>query len=194
MKQNGFVLFVVLLFLVLISLLGSSMFVGINEGTAMVNAFREKGRAFDAALMPLFYTESWLGVTTNVYTTSWNAGSNCSGAYSSPVVCNNALTTPTDYTSWPAHVTYDIAGKTGNTVAVSTTGTTTTTVGGVTTTNSDIVYQAPLYYIYCLSTSVTTPPTALYQVTVAAYGGNANAVAVVQGVYQVQVSSRDIGG
>ncbi len=192
MKQNGFVLFVVLIFLVIMSLLGTSMFSGVNQQEAMSGSFREKDRAFDAALAPIFYVENWLGKAANVYSAGWNTGTNCTGAAATtPVVCNNPLSSstssPTMVATWPFSSTYSLTGSTGGMVK---------TVADLTSGQSmaNTFSTNPSYYIYYVSSTNTVPLTALYQVTVSATGGNADTVAVIQAVFQVQMLARDIGG
>jgi type IV pilus assembly protein PilX len=51
----------------------------------------------------------------------------------------------------------------------------------------------PQVYIAYLQNNNSNPPSALIQVTAAAQGGNSAATSVVQTVYQVTASSRDIG-
>ena len=49
-------------------------------------------------------------------------------------------------------------------------------------------------YTYFMGPTSTNPPSALYQVTATAKGGNDTATAVVQSVFKVTATSIDLGG
>jgi type IV pilus assembly protein PilX len=176
MRQRGFILFVTLVMLVIMSLLGISMFGGFTQDEMMSGNFREKHRAIDAAQTALNSAQYWISQSGNTYTGNWVTGTHCAAVSSAPVVCSNALANAAS----PPWTTYTPFTPTGMTVNAS---------GAANTYATNVSY-----YIQYLGTTSVNPPTALYQVTATASGGNATAVTVVQAVYQVQASSRDIGG
>jgi type IV pilus assembly protein PilX len=176
MKQKGFILIVSLIFLVLMTILGISMFGGFTQDEMMSGNHREKVRSIEAAQTALNSSEYWMIQPGNTYDGDWIGpyNTNCTTTSATPVVCPNALATPTTL-PWAVGTPYTPAGM--------------STAGGPNT-----YAAAPNYYIQFLGTTGTNPPTAMYQVTAAAQGGNATATAVVQAVYQVTAASRDIGG
>ena len=176
MKQKGFILFFALVFLVILSLLGISMFGGFITNQKLVGNFREKSRAVDAAQTALDTAQYWMSQPANTYSGNWVTGSPCTTVSSTPVICSNTLANPTTL-PWAVYSAFTPSGMTVN------------ASGGA---NS---YAAGVnYYIQFMGTTSANPPTAVYQVTSTAQGGNAQAVAVLQAVYQVQALARDIGG
>lgn len=176
MRQQGFVLIVSLIFLVLMTMLGLAMFSGFITNQMVAGNHREKSRAFDAAQTAINFTEYWLAQPGNAVTSAGKpiTGKACAGISNSPVICNNALTTPATL-PWATGVSYTPS----NQMAVN-------AAGGKGT------YAAnPQYYIQYLGQQVTGP---LFQVTAAGQGGNANSVAVLQTVFQITVQTSNVGG
>lgn len=188
MKQRGFILVASLIMLVVLTLLAVSMFGGLTSDERMSGNYREKTRAIEAAQVALDGAQSWMGVTGNVYTGSWNLGVPCAGlgALSAPTVCSDALSArqdPNGIYSYPANLPW----PTGYSFLPN--GMTVSTSGGIGTYTVN-----PTYYIQYLGQTGDNPPRGIYEVTATAQGGNANAVAVLQAVYQIQAISRDISG
>ena len=69
------------------------------------------------------------------------------------------------------------------------TGMTVSTTGGVNTYAGN-----PSYHMQYIGTSSNNPPKAIYKVTATGTGGNTDAVAVVEAVYEIQAKSLDISG
>lgn len=162
--QKGFALVVSLLFLVVLTLLGVSMFSNVGLQQRMAGNTREKNRAFQAAQTALRYGEWWLSQSGNA-----NQGTSCSGTTNKPRVCSNILQNPTSV-PWGVGTTYSAPANGQLTVSKS---------GGVNT-----YYSAPRYYIQYLGFDGYTGGN-LYRVTAWASGGNANAIAVVESVFLV---------
>ena len=174
-REHGFVLALSLIFLVIITLLGIYMFNGFTVDQKIAGNYREKARATDAAQAALNYTETWLAQASNTYPGSWNTGIVCNGVSSAPVVCSNALNTPATL-PWPVYSSFTPQG-----ISVAASG-------------ANMYSTQPVLYIQYLGSTSTNPPTALYMGTATATGGNANATAVIQTIYQVQATSIDVGG
>ena len=180
MKQNGFILIVSLIFLAIMTMLGIAMFRGITMDEMMSGNQREKSRSIDAAQTTLNTAQNWLANPVNtVLGGTLNPGVNCTAATPQPAICTNVwtptvLATPT---SWPYFASSVPTGMTVN------------TAGGLNT-----YYSQPQYYIQFLGFIPGSTNSAFYQVTAAAQGGNSTATAVVQTVYQVTATSRDISG
>ena len=196
MKQKGFVLVLVMIFLVIISLLGASMFSGFIKDQKVAANLREKERASEAAQAAIDAAEYWLEQPSTVYNGSWVTGTDpatgidqcletpLSPTSSTPVVCATALTSPATL-AW-------VTNSTGFGLALNNAAgavTSVSTNGGVDTyaSNANV-------YVQYLGVTNANPPTAMYQVTATAAGGNATAVAVKQAVFEVQALSRDISG
>jgi type IV pilus assembly protein PilX len=174
-KETGFVMIVSLIFLVIMTMIGIFLLNGSTQDQKMAGNYREKNRALDAAQSALNYSELWLGQPGNTYLGNWVTGTACTTTSSTPVICNNALTTPASL-PWSSYTTFTPAG-----MFVAASGL--NKYSG----NTNL-------YIQFLGTTSANPPTALYMATSTAKGGNDSAEAVVQTVYQVQATSIDIGG
>ena len=186
LNQGGFTLFASLIFLVLLTILGIAMLSGFTQDQLMAGNVREKARALDSAQTLLNSAQSWMAVPGNTYVGGgWITGQDCSSL--SPitvsntsvnqVICSNAISNPTAL-PWA-----------GFSMASTPTGMTVSAAGGVNTYAGN-----PSYHIQYIGTTTSNPPTAIYKVTAAGIGGNGDAVAVVQAVYEVKATSIDISG
>ncbi len=170
MKQTGFVLVVSLIFLVLMTLLGLSMFGGFSTNQSIAGNLREKSRAEDAAQSALEYAEYWLLLQAGAPPT----GVPCGAPSATPIVCTNALANPNAFSAAAAGATpFSMSNNFSSLIAA--------------------FYNAPpVFYIQYLSQQPSGHvgqafcPCYFYQVTATGQGGGAsNAVAVVQSVYVV---------
>lgn len=178
-KQKGFVLFAVMVFLIVMSLLGISMFGGFIKDQKISGNMREKQRAIEAAQASLDSVQSWMQQPDNLYLGSWRMGVVCDATTqvgATPVVCSNALPSPATL-PWGSSQTF---APPNMTVVPS---------GGANSYASNVGY-----YVQYLGETPKNPPSALYKVTATAQGGNATAAAVVETIFEVTVTARDIGG
>ncbi len=175
-KERGVVLITSLIILVVVTVLALFMFGGFTGDEKISGNTREKARAVDAAYATLNQAQFWMGQPDNTYTVEWVTGSECAGTSSTPVVCSNALDTPT-VLPWAVGVTPTLDGMT-----ISETGGVGTYATGT------------QYHLQYLETVGSNPGVGIYRVTATASGGNAAAVAVQQAVFQVSTDSQDIGG
>jgi type IV pilus assembly protein PilX len=185
LKQSGFTLFASLIFLVILTMLGVSMFSGFTQDQLIAGNVREKARALDSAQTLLNTAQAWMAVPGNTYVGGgWITGQDCtslsaitvSNTSTNQVVCTGAISSPTTL-PW-----------TGFRMNSTLTGLTVSTTGGVST------YAAnPSYHMQYISATNANPPTAIYKVTATGQGGNADAVAVVQAVYEIKAKHRDLG-
>lgn len=167
MRQNGFALVVSLLILVVLTLLGVSMFSNVGLQQRMAGNTREKNRAFHAAQTALQYGEWWL-----TQQPSAPLGNPCSAITSTPSVCTNALSSINS--NYPTQVPWTV----GTPYSTPVNGQlTVSATGGVNT-----YYSVPYLYIQYIGTNEALGGTA-YRVTAWASGGNANAIAVVQSIF-----------
>jgi type IV pilus assembly protein PilX len=167
--QGGFVLITCVLVMVVMALMALSMFrsLGVQEHIAGVT--RDKAVALNAAITAEEYAEWWLlqPVALNTQFTACTTGSAVAvTSLSSPIICdaNHPLANPGSL-PWNAGNTYTPTGFT-----VSTSG------------GTNVVYQAPGFYIQYLGASTTG---IVYQIDAFGYGGSQSTVAVVQATYVV---------
>lgn len=184
-EESGYILVVSLVVMLLLAIIALSL-LGSNAIQELIAGnLSEKTRALQAANSALNYAEGW--VTQNP-----SAGIACTPGTTptTPVVCN--INSPTLGTLDPN----DLTVPTTNGAAIGTIfqppGMTVSTSGG-----SNTVYQLPRFYIQyvgLVSDSGGTVTGALYKITAAGYGGNANAVAIVQAYYRVYSQATDVMG
>ena len=145
----------------------------------MVGSTSEKQHAFQTAETALQYGEWWLGQIDNA-----TNGVPCTTATgTTPFVCSNILPQSTLTTvPWGAFgSTYGAPTVNGNVI-----------LNVVNTGGFGNYAAAPQIYIAYLGTTGANQAK-VYQVTAVGYGGNANAVAVVQSTYAVSTAVTPLG-
>ncbi len=167
-RQRGVALITAILLLLVLTIMGISMFRSFGMQEKIAGNVREKQRAVSAAESAQQYAEFWL---TNDAVPPTGT---CTGPVSSAIgqVC---LPTAIDFTvtPWPIHVTY-----------AQFTADNTLTGNGAPTAGS--YYSAPQFYITDLGVYGTGGE--LYQIDAVGYGGTPDAVAVVESTYVITKS------
>lgn len=172
-RQSGFVLIASLLILVVLTIISVTMFRSFGMQEKMAGNLREKAKAFELAQSALQQAEQW--VKTNATTGIPCAAGQVQTA-NSPRVCdqtsaladvNSLLLSSTSGSA--TGIVYQPASPTALSISQS---------GG-----ANVYWQAPRYYIQYIGQG--SSGNLLYRITAAAYGGNQNAVAIVQSVYAV---------
>jgi type IV pilus assembly protein PilX len=172
-----------LLLLLVVTILGISMFRSFGLQARIAGNTREKQRALHSAEAAQAYAEWWVSQTGGGNAT---IGNPCTGIVDVTKgvvqVCNNPLD-PTTVTTvpWaiggtPVGYLYPVPGM--STAATNPTG-------------SDLYLQFPMFYIaYINGTYDKESGTQInnYRVDATGYGGGTNTVAVVESTYQVQVT------
>jgi type IV pilus assembly protein PilX len=161
-RDAGFVLIASLLILVVLTIIAVAMFRSFGLQELMAGNLREKTRAIEAANSALSYAEWWLNQNNT------GTGISCAAAPSpagTARVCSNQLSNPTTLSNWTPASTYTLPSST-----ISTSG------------GQGTYYASPKFYIQYLGLDATKNAT-VYLVTALGYGGNANALAVVQSTY-----------
>ncbi len=178
-SARGTALVVALLMMLLVALLGISMMRSIGVEARMIGNTGEKQHAFQAAQTALQYGEWWLAQIDNAST-----GVPCTTTTgTSPMVCSNQQTAATLTTvPWTAFG--------ANYQAPTVNGTSLLPV--VASGGPGNYALAPQIYIAYLGTTGSNQAK-VYQVTAVGYGGNANAVAVVQSTYEVSAAVTPLG-
>jgi type IV pilus assembly protein PilX len=180
-RAEGYVLVLSLIFLVLMTLLGVSLF----RGTGLLNRIaahaRDKAQSFEAAQASLQYAEWWLA------TSGGGASGQCVGLQtvssgSGIQVCQNDLATASTL-PW------------SNGFAFAAPNLYVDANGGVAGANgADVNYQAlPGFYVTRMGLTADGKAQ-LFQVTAYGYGGNANTATVVRSTYQVTSGFRSLDG
>lgn len=183
-KEHGFVLIASLLILIVVTILGLSLFRGFNVQEQIAGNTREKNRARHAAESALQYAEWWLqqGSNAGVFT-------NCTGMLNANInqgqVCTNNLSTVVaDVTAVPWKAgTGDIG------VQYTPPGLTVTGVSG----GQNGYYAIPRFYVSLVGPSADGQGT-LFRINSMGYGGTPDAVAVLESTYEVGTGVRDLGG
>lgn len=170
-------LVVSLIFLVIMTIVGIFMFSGLTQDQRMSGNFREKTRAVDATQASLNYIQYFLAQPGNAYLgpNNWAPGAACVGTSTAPVICNAAQANPTTL-PWGAYSSYTPPGMT------------------VASSGENMYTSGTSIYTNFIGVTSANPPSALYQATVAAKGGNDTATAVVRSVFKVTATSIDLGG
>ncbi|MGH8225599.1 MAG: pilus assembly PilX family protein [Gammaproteobacteria bacterium] len=159
-ENKGFALVSALAFLLVITLLGVSIFLGVNLQQKAAGNSLEKTRALELAQSVTIAAERWLA------TTQLSGPENCTGESSAFRVCASP---PTE----PANPPYSYA------TPVSITGLQTSGSGG-----ADTYYAEPGVWITYLGRA-TMGPGSLYRIDTYAYGGNERSIAVTETVFYV---------
>ena len=183
--ESGYILVVSLVVMLLLAIIALSLLGSNTIQELIAGNLSEKTRALQAANSALSYAEVWVAQNPS-------AGVPCTAGTTStaPVVCN--VNSPALGTLAPN----DLTSPTSSGAAIGTiyqpANMTISSTGG-----ANMYYQAPRYYVQYVGlvadSSGTTVGT-LYQITAAGYGGNANAVAIVQAYYRVYSQSTNVGG
>lgn len=177
--QRGIALITCMLILVMLTLLGLSMFRGTGLQQKIAGNTREKARAYEAAENALQFGEYYL-VNGNPAT-----GVQCANKIivagdtdlASMQTCTTTLATPADPTTWPTLMSY-----TPPPMKVAAGGGTMIDGNG----NLDVNYaKVPGLYIAYLGLAPDGQQM-LYSVTGVGYGGSSSSTAVVQSVYATQ--------
>jgi type IV pilus assembly protein PilX len=176
-RQQGFVLIIGLLFLVVLTLLSLSMFRSFNLQESIAGNTREKQRTFEAAQSALAYGEWWLSQGGS--TVSECAGINNASDITKMRVCNQPLIDPRTL-PWVIRTDYQPPSMS---VKLS---------GGIAT-GGDINYKAmPGFHISYMGVNAANPQSLVYQVSGFGYGGSTTAATVVQSTYQLSIPHKPL--
>ncbi len=186
-KEIGIALVTSMLILVVLTLIGLTMFRGFGLQQKIAGNTREKERSYQAAQNALAFAEWWL-VNGTQGSVRPGTGSTCTSSQSTNVtsqsnmfVCSNAPSDPSDPTTWPAVLSYTPPNMMVNSAA----GSATDGYGNV-----DINYsKAPGIYINFKNRVIDSSGHTInvYTVTAAGFGGSSNSTSVVQSVFSVSV-------
>jgi type IV pilus assembly protein PilX len=177
--ERGVVMVIALLFLVIVSILGTFMFRSLTIQERVAGNTRDKLRAFEAAQSALQYGEWWLAQSTD--TNNITCGGATSVNANGMRICDLPLSNPTSL-PWSIRTDY-------------TPPTITVAAGGGLAASGDINYRGlPGLHVAYLGTSSVVSGARLYRVTAFGYGGNADTAAVVSSTYQLKAAVEDKTG
>jgi type IV pilus assembly protein PilX len=164
-EQRGMALITSLLLLIVVTIMGVSMFRSYGIQERIAGNTRDKQRAINAAVSAQQYAETWLS------TVAAPVAAVCTGPVSSAIgqICSNALPNPLPSSlPWPIYVSY--APFTGHVDSINI--------------SPDSYYRTPEYYITDLGPNAGSPGE-VYQIDAVGYGGTLNTVAVVESTYLI---------
>jgi len=187
--QRGMVLISSLLLLLVVTIMALAIFRNSGVEEKIAGNQREKERALHAAESAQQYAEWWLssglGATTPIIcntlvaATTPAAGQVCSNLLPTVALNGNVANLPWQVGGAPVGVTYAPPNMTLN------------PAGGVNTYSATPVFYVS--YLGLTADSTTSNYKLLYQVDAAAFGGSANAVAVVESTYYVTSGVCNLG-
>ncbi|HTV85703.1 MAG TPA: PilX N-terminal domain-containing pilus assembly protein [Dyella sp.] len=179
--EGGYILIASLLMLLVLTFLAIGMYHSFTEQELMAANTKEKSRAFQMAQSTLEYGEYLLQNDTNG--NSIPQSSSCTAVITTPTICTNAVSIASPTATKPMTLTN------GMVYSTMTNSPTISTTGG----SSSSYYAYPQVYLRYLGLS-TDGLGQVYQVTALGYGGNSNAVAVVQSTYELTTNTKNLGG
>lgn len=164
-RQHGMALITAMLLLIVVTIMGVSMFRSYGIQERIAGNTRDKQRAISAAESAQQYAEYWLS------STAAPVAAVCNGVVGSNIgqICSNPLATPTSV-PWASGVTYMQFS--------------TTNMVNATTATRDSYYATPVFYITDLGPNAGSPGE-VYQIDAVGYGGTGNTVAVVESTYLI---------
>ncbi len=186
-SESGYILVVSLVVVLLLALIAISLLGSNTLQELMAGNLAEKTRAEQAANSALNYAEQWTSQNPS-------AGIPCTAGTVSttPVICN--ADSPPLGTLNPN----DLAlAPTSSTAAIGTIFSPANMQISTSSGQPNGYYQYPRYYIQyvgLVSDASGTTVGSLYQITAAGFGGNQNAVAIVQAYYRVYSLSTSVTG
>lgn len=187
--QGGFVLIVSLLLLIVMTFLAVSMYHSFRAQENMASNTKEKARAYQIAESTELYAEYLL--KNDLALLAQNA--NCP----TTTLIVNPATTPATVCSGvgvnilPPSSTSPMTLANGQ-VYTGIQPTQVISQNGGSTANGGTYYASPQFYIQYLGLSANGSGQ-IYQITAVGYGGNVNAVAVVQSIYQLTTAIKNLG-
>lgn len=184
-EESGYILVVSLVVMLLLAIIALSLLGSNTIQELLAGNLSEKTRALQAANSAMNYAEAYVAQNPS-------AGVPCTAGTTStvPVVCDS--NSPAPGTLAPNDLTLPTSGGAAIGTIYQPANMTISTSGG-----ANSYYQAPRYYIQyagLVADSNGTVDGTLYKITAAGYGGNSNAIAIVQAYYRVYSQSTNVMG
>jgi type IV pilus assembly protein PilX len=200
--ERGMALVSAMLLLVIITILALGMFRSFSTQEKVAGNVREKERALHSAESAQQYAEWWLTAGNNLAGGSVTCAPPLldGNASNGVLICNNTLeqvlglpASGSSVAQLGSLVPWTVAGPGGGQVGswMLPTNMTISATGGFANNTSDY-YAPPVFYIADLGVAADGLGEA-YQIDAYGYGGSANAVAVVESVYEVAAGVKNLG-
>ena len=185
--EGGFVLIVSLLLLIVLTFLAAGMYHSFRVQESMAANTKEKARAYQVAQSAEFYAEYLLSTDLPLLLQNNNCSTTAPITAGLATVCNGvAVVIGPPTSSSPMNL---VNGQVYSTMIPALT----ILKNGGSSTGGGTYYASPQFYIQYLGLSANGTGQ-IYQITALGYGGNANAVAVVQSIYQLTTGIKNLGG
>jgi type IV pilus assembly protein PilX len=185
--EGGFVLIVSLLLLIVLTFLAVGMYHSFRVQENMSANTKEKARAYQLAESTELYAEYQL--TNNLPLLAQNANCPTTKPLTAlPATVCSGVTVQIAPAAAGAPMTLANGQVYSTMVPALTIG-----VNGGSGTGNGTYFAYPQFYIQYLGLSASGQGQ-IYQITALAYGGNANAVAVVQSIFQLTSGIKNLGG
>lgn len=185
--EGGFILIVSLLLLIVLTFLAAGMYHSFRAQENMAANTKEKARAYQVAQSTELYAEYLL--STELSQLAQNPSCSKTTPPTAPLatICSG---TAVNILQPAAGLPMTLAN--GQVYATMSPALTINTNGG-SSASGGTYYANPQFYIQYLGLS-SDGQGSIYQITALGYGGNANAVAVVQSIYQLKTGIKNLGG
>lgn len=193
-RERGIALITSLLLLLIITILGLSMFRGLGSQEKIAGNLREKDRALHAAESAQQYAEWWLlqGNNAAIGAVTCSPGQNANLGQGQ--ICNQRLTVAAGFAPPPAPYTAGDVPLPWNLATVFTPPNMSTIAANQTGSSGDPPYfDSPRFYIADLGLAHDGAGEA-YQIDAYGYGGSSTTVAVVESTYEVAQGVVNRGG
>lgn len=185
--EAGFVLVVSLLMLVVLTFLAIGMYHSFRAQETMAANSKEKARAFQMAQSTELYAEYLLSTDLSLLAQN----SSCSKT-APPTATLGTICSGVAVVIQPPSSTGPMTLLNGQVYSTMTPALTISKTGG-SSASGGTYYANPQFYIQYLGLSADGSGQ-VYQITALGYGGNANAVAVVQSTFQLTSGVKNLGG
>ena len=176
-RQSGFVLIASILLLLVLSILGVSMFRGAGLQEKVAGSVKEKARALQMAQVALHHAESLIDQSV---TSPLPQSSNCAAALTVATVCTNAVSIKNAPLAALTNGYTDTSAPGLNASDVSSSG------------GKGTYYAYPQFYIQYLGLS-SNGQGQVYEITALGFGGNANAVSIIKSTFELSSGVVDLG-
>ncbi|MGH8158329.1 MAG: pilus assembly PilX family protein [Rhodanobacter sp.] len=186
--ESGFVLIASLLLLLVLTFLAVGMYRSFRVQESMAANTKEKARAYQVAESTELYAEYLLTNDLSLLAQNANCSTTAHLTVTPATVCSGVgvkIQLPTSGTPMTL--------LNGQVYSTMTPSLNIEVNGGSSSAGGGTYYANPQFYIQYLGLSADGQGQ-IYQITALGYGGNANAVAVVQSIFQLTSGIKNLGG
>lgn len=176
-SQSGFVLIASMLILLVLSFLAVSMYRGSGLQERIAGSIKEKGRSLQMAQLALHHAETLLDQSVATPLPEQNS---CSGALTAATICANSVNLKNAPVAKLVNGYSDTSAPHLSAADISASG------------GQGTFYAYPQFYIQFLGLTANGQAQ-LYQITALGFGGNANAVSIVQSTFELSGGVEDLG-